>query len=137
MGKFFDGATGALVEHVPPGAARDELLMLIRLGIPFARQQQIGKCHGFLHNYLVEIVPKLDKPTFKNLLDELRLATKRREGDDGRHEPIERVSSSMGCVIYHHPRLGEQEIPFSTLRNRLTAAKKELKNKKFPLTPNP
>lgn len=128
---MFEGATGALVENFPPGAVRDEILMLVRTGIPFARQQ-CGKRPEFLHNYLVSLIPKLDTPTFENLLHELRLSAQRRDaGDDS--EPIERVSKSMECVIYHHPKKGRCEIPFSTLRNKLTDAK----NKQFTATPNP
>lgn len=133
---MFEGATGALVKHVPPGDTRDEIMMLVRLAIPFARQQ-CGKRHGYLHHYLVGMVGGMDgRPSFEKLLDELTLAAQRRDCSDGRHEPIERVSRSMEVLIYHDPIYGEKEIDFGTLRNRLTAAKKALKNKLFTASPN-
>jgi len=126
-GAPFAGATGALVEHVPPGAARDELMLLVRLGIPFAKRHLMGKQCEFLHNYIVEIVKNMKgRPTYENLLDELMLAADRRNESDGRQEPVESLSRSYELLTYHHPRDGRQQVTFGTVRNRLTAAKKEL-----------
>lgn len=130
------GVTGYCAAHLPAGAETDGVMRLLRLGAKFDRR--MGKQPGYLHHYLVGMVGGMDgRPSFEKLLDELTLAAQRRDCSDGRHEPIERVSRSMEVLIYHDPIYGEKEIDFCTLRNRLTAAKKALKNKLFTASPKP
>lgn len=110
------------MEYVPAGDDRDRLLGLLRLAAPF-EAQQVGKRPEFLHNYIAGLVAGMDRPTFKNLLDELTLAAARRATDNGAHEPIESVSRSFELLTYHHPRKGRQQVTFGWVRNLLTAAK--------------
>ena len=48
-------ATGALVQYVPEGPERDELLGLLRIGMAF-RAQQRGRRPGFLTGYVRALV---------------------------------------------------------------------------------
>lgn len=124
-------ATDCLVEYVPAGDDRDRLLGLLRIGVEFDAQH-VGKRPEFLHNYIAGLVAGMDRPTFKNLLDELTLAAARRAADSA-HEPIESVSRSFELLTYHHPRKGRQQVTFGRVRNLLTA----VKNKQFTASPNP
>lgn len=128
-----DTATGTLVRLVPPGADRDELLVLVRLGVKFQRHH-IGRRPGYLHRYIVGIVANMPPPaTFAGLLVQLDLAAARRAAGDGRNEPIERVSRTWEQLTYHDKQRGRQQVAFGTLRNYFTEAKKA----KFTATPNP
>lgn len=114
-------ATGVAAAYIPPGKQRDQVMYLIRLGLPF-RAQHVGRRPGFLHHYICGIVAGMEKPTFTNLLAELDLAAARRDAG-GDREPIERVSRSFQLLTYHDPRAGRIQITFGTVRNYLTAAK--------------
>ena len=119
-----DTATGCLARYVPPGDDREKLLMLVRLGIPFARQH-CGKRPGFLNRYIAGLVANMPPPiTFANLLAELDLAAERRAAGDGRGEPIERLSRTWEQLTFHAPKHGRQQIGFARLRNIFTEAKK-------------
>lgn len=102
----------------------DRLAELVRIGQAF-KEQQRGRRPGFLHGFVRQLIEHIDKPvTFAKLLDELELEATRRElhGEDGR--PIEKVNRVWEVVTYHHPRKGEQQITFKTLRNKFTTCKK-------------
>ncbi|MDP3514184.1 MAG: hypothetical protein Q8S20_15705 [Sulfuritalea sp.] len=119
-----DTATGTLARLVPHGPERDELLLLVRLGVKFQRQH-VGKRPGYLHSYVVGIVANMAPPiTFANLLAELDLAAARRAAGDGRGEPIERLSRTWQQLTFHDPKRGRQQITFGRLRNVFTTAKK-------------
>lgn len=103
----------------------EELLMLVQTGIKFCQQRR-GKSPGFLHNYITDIVSEMPNPTFKCLLSELEFEAARRSLYDEDESPIEKVDRVWELMTYHHPRKGRTQIPFSTLRNYLTKAKKEI-----------
>jgi len=57
---------------LPPSPEREEVLALVRLGLSFQQQQNIGKKPGFLKNYLLKLIPTIEGPvTFDLLLHEL------------------------------------------------------------------
>lgn len=118
----FIGVTGYAAQHLPPGTETESVLRLLRQGVKFDRRE--GKRPGFLHRYIVGIVAQIpQKPTFEKLLVALELEADRR--DQGGDSPVERVSRSFEFARFHDPRHGEKEITFGTLRDYLTAAKKE------------
>lgn len=118
----FIGATGYVAQHLPPGAETDTVLRLLRQGIKFDRRD--GRRPGELHRYIVGIVAQIpQKPTFEKLLVSMELEAVRR--DRGEHSPIERVSRSFEIIKFHDKK-GVHEIPFATLRNCLTFAKKKI-----------
>lgn len=128
----FVGATGFAAQYLPPGAETDDVMRLLRQGVAFDRRE--GKRPGFLHRYIVGIVAQIpQKPTFERLLTALELEAVRR--DRGEKSPIERVSRSFEIIKFYHPKKGELEIPFTTLRGYLTAAKKE--NSGLPINREP
>jgi len=44
---------------LPPSPEREEVLALVRLGLSFQQQQNIGKKPGFLKNYLLKLIPTI------------------------------------------------------------------------------
>lgn len=134
MAKQPDTATGTLVRYIPAGAKRDELLGLVRVGFKFQSQQRRGKRPGFLHHYIVGLVERMGTQVkFERLLEELTLEASRRnqEANGKALPPVETVSRGFELLTYHHPKHGERQVTFGTLRNYLTAAKKY----KFPASP--
>lgn len=118
---FAVGATGFAAQHLPPGEQTETVLRIIRLGVKF--DHRMGKQPGYLHRYITNLVGQIPKPTFSKLLTALELEAINR--DQGEKSPVERVSRSFEFVRFHDPRHGEKEITFGTLRDYLTAAKKE------------
>ncbi len=104
-----------------------ELLDLVKLGIKFKRNQS-GKKPEYFSEYLASIVKRIEKPTFKNLLCELELEAARRELHGEKASPIEKVDRIWEVLTYHHPKKGRMQMPFGTLRNQLTQAKKQIMN---------
>lgn len=132
-GPEFLGATGRLVAFVPAGPERDELLVLVRLGQAFRRQQQAGRRPGFLHRYVAAIVERLGpRVTFDELVAELQVEAGRRLAGDER-VPLEEASRSWEVIKFHDPRRGRIEVTFGRLRNLLT----EIRREKFPVSPIP
>jgi hypothetical protein len=116
-----------LAELLPPGAERDEVLELVRIGLAF-RAHQAGRHPGFLYRHVAQIVERLGpRVTFDSLVSELQLEASRR--DEGGAEPVERCSRSSEVVTYHDPRHGRRHARFGTLRNLLTRAKREARLK--------
>lgn len=121
-------ATGYAAKHLPPGDARDEIMVALRLGVKFRRQQHAGRRPGFLHRYIASLAARIKPPvTFERLLEELELEAARRNLDaDGEAlPPVEIVNRVWELATYHHPKRGRLQVAFGSLRNYLTAAKKE------------
>lgn len=111
---------------LPSSGEPGELIILARIGAAFKAQQR-GRRPGFLHQFLIDLVKRMPHPvTFEKLIEELELEAARRNlhGEEGR--PIESVNRIWELVTYHHPRKGEQQICFKTLRNKFTSCKKTL-----------
>lgn len=109
---------------MPPGPERDQVLDLIRFAITF-KAQHAGRRPGFLAKEIARIVEKIGEPiTFERVLEEIESAAVRRDrGDEGAFEQVNRVWS---LVTYHDPRRGRVQVTFATIRNKLTACKKNL-----------
>ena len=123
----FFSATGALVRCVPEGPEREELLRLVRIGVEFARRQQLGRPRNALYAHVVAVVGRMPAPvTFDALVAELQLDA--RSGGT----PILHVSRSFATVTYETERKDQIEITFGRLRNVLTDAKKENSRFAFP-----
>ena len=123
-------ATERLALLLPPGPELDEMVCLIRLGVQF-RSQQAGRRPGALTRYLVNLVRGFGPAcTFEQLLDCLEREAALHNIDTGAAGTIsvENVNRVMEVVIFHDPRKGADEVPFGTLRNRLTATKKILRD---------
>ncbi len=105
----------ALLEALPPGPRRDELLRLVRIGQAF-KAQQCGRRQGFLARYVGELVAKLEHRTFEALLVELEYQAACRAIDGA--SPIERVSRDLEIVVFHDPKHGRQTVTFKTVRNK-------------------
>ena len=76
---------------------------------------------------MAEIVERMKPPrTFKLFLEELDLESRRRAAGAALVAPVEEVSRAMEVVKFHHPKAGRKEIPFGTLRNIFTIAKKDV-----------
>jgi hypothetical protein len=106
-------------------AHNEQLQQLAALGEKFKRQQK-GKRPEAFYRYVFDIVKQLDKPTFDNLLYELKLAAIRRRDKGERGEPIEAVNHVWQIVIFHDKKKGRIHKAFGTVRNTLTRVKKEL-----------
>jgi hypothetical protein len=104
-----------------------ELLELVKLGLRFKKNQFGGKPRYF-SKYLVSIVKDIQKPTFKNILYQLELESARRGLHGEKASPVEKVDRIWELVTYHDPKKGRVQMPFGTLRNHLTKAKKKLTN---------
>lgn len=121
-------ATGRLVACLAtgtPASDRDELLVLIRLGVKF-RAQHTGKKPGFLACYLADLAKRINGPlTFDSLLLELRYQARVREVQGAAASPVEKVDAQWELLTYHDPRRGRLQMPFGTLRNHLTTLKKD------------
>jgi hypothetical protein len=113
---------------LPPSPEREEILTLVRLGLSFQRQQNIGKKPGFLKNYLLKLLSAIEGPiTFDRLLQELELEAARRNMYGEKASPIEKVDRVWQLVSYYHPRTGRQQIPFKSIRNKLSWCKANLR----------
>lgn len=128
-------ATGYLVEHIPPGDERDELLGLVRIGLKF-KAQHVGRRRDALTQYIIERARTLKRPTFAALLDDLETQAARRELYGPQDSPIDKVDRVWEYIGYQHPKRGYIRVQFSTLRNKLTFAKKSLREQ-FTLTAKP
>lgn len=119
-----DTATGTAVRHIPPGELRDEILVLLRLGVKF-KAQQVGKRPGFLARLVLDCARRAGPPySFKQLLDELELEAARRELNGEKASPVEKIDRVWQLITIHAPK--RAQIPFGTIRNHLTHAKKTL-----------
>lgn len=132
-----DTTTGTLISYVPDGPDRDVLLGLVRLGLQFQQQQQTGKKPGYLANFVLDCAQRAGPPySFDQLLFEFNRLAAQRESDGERASPVEKVSRSYHLVTLHIPKKGRVQVPFGTLRNHLTEAKKRLAVQ-FTLAPKP
>src|SRR5690348_3123344 len=113
---------------LPPSPEREEILTLVRLGLSFKKQQNMGKKPGFLKGYLLNLLPTIEGPvTFDRLLQELELEAARRDMYGEKASPIEKVDRVWQLVTYHDPRRGRQQLTFKSIRNKLSWCKKELR----------
>lgn len=103
--------------------SKEELIDLANVAIPF-KAQQVGKRPEAFSRFLIDIVKDMPKPTFNNVLYELELAAIRRDKEGEQSSCIEKIDRIWQLVTYHHPKRGRLQMPFSTLRNKLTLAKK-------------
>jgi hypothetical protein len=113
---------------LPPSPEREELLTLVRLGLSFQKQQRIGKRPGFLKDYLLSLLAKMEGPlTFDRLLQELELEAARRDMYGENESPIEKVDRIWSLLTYHHPRTGRQQLSFKSIQNKLSWCKANLR----------
>jgi hypothetical protein len=113
---------------LPPSPEREELLTLVRLGLSFQKQQRIGKRPGFLKDYLLKLLSRMEGPlTFDRLLQELELEAARRDMYGENESPIEKVDRVWEIISYHHPRTGRQQLSFKSIRNKLSWCKANLR----------
>lgn len=118
--------TGYLYENLPDSPERDNAMGLVRMGIAF-KQNHIGRRHGYFFNYLVNLAGKINTTlTFDCLLTELSFEARRRELLGETVSPIEKVDREWELLTYHDPKRGRQQMPFATLRNKLSQVKTRL-----------
>lgn len=119
--------TSYLETALPPSPEREELLVLVRLGLSFQKHHRVGKRPRPLKAYLLKVTSRIDTPlTFDRLLEELELEAVRRDMYGTAASPVEKVDRVFELVTYHHPRAGRQQLTFKTLRNKLTWCKLNL-----------
>lgn len=119
-------ATGTAAQYLPPGDETDEIMRLIRLGVAF-RAQHGGKRPGPLANLILDCAKRAGAPySFPRLLDELELDAARRELHGVAGSPIEKVDRVWQLLTVHLPKRGRVQVPFGTIQNHLTAARKSL-----------
>jgi hypothetical protein len=115
---------GNLVDNLPEGPERDELLELVRIGLTF-RAQQVGRRPGPLARLVQTCAQRAGTPcTFDQLLEELEREAARRTLQGEKASPVEKVDRIWQQAIIHLPKRGRAHIPFGTLRNHLTKARK-------------
>lgn len=116
-----------VAQYLPPGPARDELLGLVRLGLKF-RQQHGGKRPGAIARLVLECARRAGEPySFDAVLVELSLAARRRTLLGDRSMIVLDVARDDEFVTVDVPGRGPRDIPFATVRNHLTEAKKKLR----------
>lgn len=119
-------ATGMTMSYLPPGDAAAEILTLIRLGEAF-RAQHAGKRPGPLAHLVLDCARRGGPPyTFARLLDELELAAARRELHGEAASPVEKVDRVWQLLTVHLPKRSRVQVPFGTIKNHLSAARKIL-----------
>lgn len=102
-----------------------ELDRIVELGIKFRAQQRKGRRRGFLYGFVESLVKQIGAGvTFENLLDAMETEAARRNLDGERASPVESVNRVWELVKFHIPGKGVRQVPFGTLRNVLTTAKK-------------
>ncbi len=135
MTKSHCTATGYAKENLPRGKQRDEILGLVRIGLKF-KSQQVGKRPGVLARTVLDCAKRAGPPySFAQQLDELERAAARRELHGEAESPVEKVDRIFELVTLH-TKFGRAQVPFSTMRNHLTTAKKCLLTE-FPLATKP
>lgn len=121
----FETATGTLARLVPPGPELDELLGLVRIGVAFKAQRHVGKRPGALANLILDCARRAGPPyRFESVLVELAFAAQRRALLGDRSSIVLDVDKRDEVVTISESR-GSREVPFKTLQNHLTTAKKK------------
>jgi hypothetical protein len=106
--------------------AHADLTPLARLGAKF-KAQQVGRRPGALSRLVLDCARRAGAPySFAQLLDELSLEAARRELHGERASPVEKVDRIWELLTWHTKKCRVQT-PFGTVRNHLTAARKNLK----------
>ncbi|MDO8272795.1 MAG: hypothetical protein Q7U82_12915 [Gammaproteobacteria bacterium] len=118
------GATGLAAKYLPPGDEAEEILSLIRLGVKF-QGQHTGRKPGTISRLVLLSAEKIGPPySFNLLIAELERSAARRELNGVSASPVEKVDRIWELVTIHDTKNGRYQVPFSTLRNHLTNAKK-------------
>jgi len=120
-GRYAD-CTGRLAMLVP---GDEELLGLVRIGIRF-KTQQVGRRPGTLSLLILDCARTIGRPTFAKLLKELELHAARRNLHGESASCVEKVDRVWQLVTVH-TKQGREQIPFATVRNHLTIAKKTIR----------
>jgi hypothetical protein len=103
-----------------------ELLTMAALGRAFAAQHGKGRRVGFRHRLVLELCQRIEgMPTFETLLYQLELAAARRRIHGEAASPVESVDRIWELVTIHEPAYGRRQMPFGTLRNLLTFARRQ------------
>ena len=102
---------------------KKQLIELSKLAISFKNQQVVKRPETF-SRFLTSIVKHMPNPTFNNVLYQLELAAIKREQEGEQASCIEKLDRIWQLVTWHHPKRGRLQMPFKTLRNKLTQAKK-------------
>jgi len=124
-----EAAVGVLMRYVPAGPERDELIETVRIGIIFKQQRHAGKRPGPLARLVLDCAKRAGPPyAFAQLLDQLELEAARRELHGEKASPIEKIDRIWLLATVHLPKRGRVQVPFKTLQNHLTAARKWLRN---------
>lgn len=108
---------------------RCELLKLARLGQRF-KENHCGRRPGYLRRFFEDLVLDMHAKglplTFAEFLFHLELAAARNQIHGEGDNPVVEVDRVDEVLVYLHPDKGKTEVPFTTLRNKLTVAKKIL-----------
>lgn len=130
-------AIGYLVDNLPDGPERDELLELVRIGMRF-RNQHIGRRPGPLAQLVQACARRAGQPySFEQLLEELERDAARRALYGETASPVEKVDRVWQLATIHLAKRGRVQVPFGTLRNHLTTAKKIFSPERFTPTAKP
>ena len=117
--------TGYCSLHLPEGPERDKALGLIRIGLAF-KTQQTGRKPDAVTQYIALLVKQLPQASFANLLEKLEAESARHDAAAG--ECIcAKVNRVHEVSTFFHPKRGEEvDVPFGTLKKKLTFAKKTI-----------
>ncbi|MDZ4202790.1 MAG: hypothetical protein U1C96_11675 [Gallionella sp.] len=122
--------------HVPASPQRDDLISVIRIGIKF-KHQHGGKKPGALSRLVLDCARRAGPPhSFEQLIAEMELSAARRELYGECASPIEKIDRVWQLATIHLPKRGRVQVPFGTVRNHLTSAKKLL-SAPFIVPPKP
>lgn len=122
--------------YIPVGHRRDELISVIRIGIKFMSQHG-GKKPSALSRLVLDCARRAGPPhSFDQLIAEMELSAARRELYGERASSIEKIDRVWQLATIHLPKRGRVQVPFGTVRNHLTSAKKLL-SAPFIVSPKP
>ena len=115
-----------LTAYIPASSQRDELIDAVRIGIKFKLQHD-GKKPGALSRLVIECARRAGPPySFEQLIEEMELSAARRDLHGEQASPIEKIDRIWQLATIHLPKRGRVQVPFGTVRNHLTRAKKIL-----------
>lgn len=117
-----------LTAYIPASPQRDELIDAVRIGLKF-KHQHIGKKPGALSRLVLDCARRAGAPySFEQLIEEMEFSAARRDLHGERASPIEKIDRLYQLAIIHLPKRGRVHVPFGTVGNHLTAAKKILRS---------
>jgi len=113
----------------------EEALRLITIGMKF---DQRGKRPGQLAHLVLDCAKRAGRPhSFEQLLHELELEAARRDLHGEQVSPVEKIDRIWELATIHLQKRGRAQIPFGTLRNHLTRAKKNILQEQFTVHGKP